>query len=193
MLLVKSLIILAWNILPVFLIVLLIKLLLFYPKKEKKFRNGKRMPFTPGLAYKGKEWLINKLEKLVRDYLADTKDDSRNTRLSKWEDDVFQKAWDKLEFIDRIRFLPHKIKENIRFFISLIFYQLIRHFLRSFVPFMMEHYQVEEYIYLIDRKIDMAIIKSFFDKKIFRYLMYFVVFCGFLWGIWNILMFLIIR
>lgn len=189
----KPVFIILWNMLPGFLVTYLIKQALFFPEREKRFANGRKIPFTPGLAYKAKNRLISKLERLVQDYLNDVRNSKEASRLSRWEDEVFKKAWDKCEFIEKIRLLPHKWKESIRFFLASVVYQLVKQFLRSFVPYLMEHYEVGKYIEMINKKIDMDIIRSYFEKYIYRYLMYLVLAIGFIIGLWNVIIYLIVK
>lgn len=193
MVVLKPVFILLWNIFPGVLLTFLIKQALFYPEKEKRFANGKKIPFTPGFAYKAKNWLMYKINRLVQDYINDTKNEDPESRLCKWEDEMFSKAWHKCEFIENIKFLPHKWKENIRFFLASIVYQITKQFLRSFVPYLMDHFEVDRYIELIDKKIDMKMIKFYYVHYIYKYVMYFVLAIGFVVGFWNVIIYLIVK
>ncbi|MCF7793643.1 MAG: hypothetical protein K9M95_07500 [Candidatus Cloacimonetes bacterium] len=189
----KPVFIILWNMLPGFLVTYLIKQALFFPDKEKRFPNGKKVPLTPGFAYKAKNYLIHRITRLVQDFINDSRNNDSESRISKWENDMFHKAWNKFEPIENIKILPHKWKENIRFFFASIIYQLTKQFLRSFVPYLMEHYEVEKYIELIDKKIDMDIIKHYYERYIYRYVMYVVLAIGFVVGLWNVIIYLIVK
>ncbi len=189
----KPVFIVLWNMLPGFLVTFLIKQALFYPEREKRFSNGKKIPFTPGLAYKAKNYLMHRIERLVHDYINETKSEDQKSRISRWEDRMFTKAWNKCEFVENIKFLPHKWKENIRFFFASIVYQLTKQFLRSFIPYLMEHLEVTKYLELLDQKIDMEIIKYYYERYIYRNVMYFVLAAGFIGGLWNVIIYFIVK
>lgn len=179
--------------LPGFLVVFTIKQLLFFPREEKHFSNGKRIPLTPGLAYLGKNWIMHKIKRLLQDYINDTKNFSEKSRISAWEDNLFKNAWDKFEFFDNIRYLPHKWKENIRYLFSLFFYEIAKQFLRKFVPYLMDYFEVDKYVELLDKKIDIDLLKKFYCTYIYKYVLWFVLACGFFVGLWNVIIYLIIK
>ncbi|HPR18037.1 MAG TPA: hypothetical protein PLD62_07315 [Candidatus Cloacimonadota bacterium] len=189
----RFLLFIFWNMLPGYLSVFLLKQLLFFPEKEKYFGNGKKIPLTPGFAFKVKNYLIQKITHLVHDYLDDTKNSESDSRISKWETQAFNRAWEKCDYIERIKFLPHKWRESIRFFLASVFYQLVKQFLRSFVPYLMDHFEVEKYIELLDKTIDMKVIKDYFIRYVYRYLLYAVLAIGFIVGLWNAVFYLIAR
>jgi hypothetical protein len=125
--------------------VFIIKAFLFIPRKEKCL-FGKRVIGTPAFAYRKKIWLIRKLDKMLSDYIRDSKDESGNSRVSKWEQEAFNKAWDKFEFLENIKYLPHVFKEKIRYFLSVIVFEIVKQFLRTFIPYLMEKYEATKYI-----------------------------------------------
>ena len=193
MIILKPIFIILWNMLPGFLVIFTIKQLLFFPREEKRFPNGKKIPLTPGFAYKFKVWGMFKIRHLIQDYINDTKNQSENSRISIWENNIFQKAWNKFEFVDKISFLPQKWKDNIRYFFALIIYEITKQFLRKFVPYLMDHFEIDKYVELLDKKVDIDLIKDFFCRYVYKYLMLFVLGIGFIVGFWNVIIYLIIK
>ncbi|HHE39343.1 MAG TPA: hypothetical protein ENL20_12345, partial [Candidatus Cloacimonetes bacterium] len=88
----KAILFILWNLLAGFLIVFTIKAMIFFPRKELFFFH-KKIPFTPGFAYRKKDWLINKIRKMLSDYLKDCSSNNENTKVAEWENKVYQKAW----------------------------------------------------------------------------------------------------
>ncbi len=192
MIFLKSLTFILFNVFIGFLIVFIIKMFLFFPKRPI-YISGKRIPGSPGFLFRKKEWLIKRLKKLLYEYLKDTVSESEETKIARWEQKAYRDTWDKLEFLDNIRFLPQNIREKIRHFISLIVFEIIKQFLRSFVPFLMKKYQVEKYIEILDNKLDMNLILEYFNKYIYKYMLIISLSLYFLIGLGNMIFYLIIR
>ncbi|MBC8384111.1 MAG: hypothetical protein H8E57_01170 [Candidatus Cloacimonetes bacterium] len=182
----------VWNLLAGYLIVFTVKAIIFYPTKPVFYRN-KKIPFTPGLAYRKKNWLIKKISGLLSNYLKDCESAELDTRVAKWENEVYKKAWDRLDQIERFKLLPAKFRENIRHFLSMIVYELVRQFLMIFVPYLLDKYKVENYIELVSQKLDVDTILGYFDKYIYRYMLYFSLSFFFLVGFGNMILFIIIH
>lgn len=192
MIFLKSLIFPAANCLYGFLIVFLVKCLLFQPSREIYF-GGTRLPLTPGFLYRKRNLLINFMKGTLRNYLKDCSDNSSRSRISVWENRIFRQVWDKLEVIDNIKFLPHFITSNIRYGLALMVYEFSRQFLRTFVPFLLEKYKVQHLIDIVEEKIDMEIIKEYYDKYVYKFMMIFFLSIGLLVGIGNMIVYLIIH
>lgn len=187
-----SLIFLAYNLFIGFLLVFIIKIFLFIPKKQLYF-GGKKIPFTPGFAFRKKVWLIKKLSSLLSDFLRDCRDEKDETIISKWELEIFKKTWDKLEGIENIKFVPRVVKEKIHYFCSILVYEIVKQFLRSFIPYLIENYKVSKYIDVLSQKLDMNIIYGYFNKYVFKYMMLVSLAIHFLIGLGNMIVFLIIH
>ena len=97
---------------------------------------------------------------MVNDYINDTKNDTDGSRITKWEHKVFHQTWDKITFMDNLKFIPKSIKNNIKYFFATIVFEVVKQFLRTFVPYLMEKYEVNKYIELLDKKLDVDIIKA---------------------------------
>ncbi len=192
MALLKFLIIIVFNLSLGLTPVLLIIGFLFYPK-EKKYIGYKQIPLTPAFAYRKKEQLMRKIHRLLHDYLEECESLDQNSRVAKWEQKAFKSAFEKYGWIDDIRWLPGVIKEKIHHFISTVAYEVVRQFLRKFVPFLIEKYKLESYIAIIDKKLDVEVIKEFFMKYIFKYIMIVLAICYGLLGLFNGFLFLIIK
>jgi len=188
----KAIIFIFWNLIAGYLIIFTAKALLFYPKKELHYRH-KKIPFTPGFAYRKKDWLINKIKKMLSDYINDCSSNNENTKVAEWENKVYQKAWDKFGFIDKIKIIPRKLRDNIHHFFALIFYELTKQFLRTFVPYLMEKFDLKKYVELVSQKLDVDIILGYFNKYVYKYLLIFSLSFFFLVGFGNMILYLIIH
>ncbi len=192
MFIIKPLIFILVNMLFGFLYVFAIKFFLFIPSKEIKI-NKKRLPLTPAFVYRKKIWLIKKIKKMVNDYINDTKDDTDGSRITKWEHKVFHQTWDKITFMDNLKFIPKSIKNNIKHFISTVVFEVVKQFLRTFIPFLMGKYEVNKYILLLDKKLDVDVIKEYFNKYVYKYILMFVLAIHFLIGLGNMLIYLFVK
>lgn len=192
MFIIKPLIFIIINMLFGFLYVFAIKFFLFIPSKEKKF-NGKRIPFTPAFVYRKKIWLIKNIKKMVNDYINDTKDDTDGSRITKWEHKVFHQTWNKITFMDSFKFIPKSIRDNIKHFIATVVFEIVKQFLRTFVPYLMEKYEVNRYIELLNKKLDVKIIKEYFNRYVYKYILMFVLAVHFLIGLGNMIIYLCVK
>ena len=192
MFIIKPLIFIIVNMLFGFIYVFVIKFFLFIPSKEKKI-NGKRIPLTPAYVYRKKIWLIKKIKKMVNDYINDTKNDTDGSRITKWEHKVFHQTWDKITFMDNLRFIPKSIKNNIKYFFATLVFEVVKQFLRTFVPYLMGKYEVNKYIELLDKKLDVDIIKEYFNKYVYKYILMFVLAVHFLIGLGNMIIYLFVK
>lgn len=192
MFIVRPLIFIIVNMLFGFLYIFAIKFFLFIPSKEIRI-NKKRLPLTPAFVYRKKIWLFKKIRKLVNDYINDTKDDSDGSRITKWEYKIFHQTWDKITFMEKFHFIPESVKRNIKYFISTMIFELTKQFLRTFIPFVMEKYELNKYIELLDKKLDVDVIKEYFNKFVYKYVLMFVLAIHFLIGLGNMLIYLLVK
>jgi len=184
--------IILFNALLGYSLIFVIKAFLFLPKNEKYFR-GRRIPCTPAYVYRKKNWLIDKLNNLLNDYLDAAKDEqNRNTRIAAWENSVFNKISDKLRPIDNW-FLPAFVKEKIKHYLALLGFEIVRQFLRDFVPYLMEKYKAKSYIEKLSDLIDVDLIVEYYDKYIHKWLTIFNLIVFGMYGLFNSVFFLIIK
>jgi len=175
-----------------FLYVFAIKFFLFIPSKKKKI-FGKHVPFTPAFVYRKKIWLIKKIKKMVNDYINDIKDDTDGSRITKWEYKVFNQTWDKITFMDNLKFIPKSVKNNIKHFIATLVFEVVKQFLRTFVPYLMGKYELNKYIEVLDKKFDVNIIKEYFNRYVYKYVLMFVLAVHFLIGLGNMIIYLFVK
>ena len=192
MIFLKGLIFIFANIFVGYLLIFLIKAVLFYPKKAKYY-GEKKIPFTPGLLYRKQEWLINKLQALLDDYIAYTRDYSKNSKITEWEDKVYDKSWEKFEFFEKPRFIPSSIKTMMHYYASLFVFEFSRQFLRNFVPYLMEKYNVQKYVDLADKKLNVDLILDFYNKKIEKYVLYALLVINGTIGLFNMIIYFIVH
>ena len=188
----KGLIFIFANIFVGYIFIFALKAFLFYPTKPKYY-HGKKIPFTPGFLYRKQTWLINKLQSLLDDYIAYTQDFSKNSKVTKWEDKVYDKSWEKFEFFEKPRFIPSSIKTMMHYYASLFVFEFSRQFLRNFVPYLMERYNVQKYVDLADKKLDVDLILDFYNKKIEKYMLYALLAINGTIGLFNMIVYLIIH
>ncbi len=172
--------------------VLVLIVFLFYPKKEKYFKNRK-IPLTPAFLYRKKKFYLDQLHRYFYDYLKDCKSDSDATKIAQWEDKAFKKAYEKLQFISDFKWLPSFIKNAVHSFLANICYQLVSQFFRKLVPWLMEKYELKQYIDLLDTKLDVDMLRDFLMQKAFKYVIIFFAAIFGLIGLLNALLFLILN
>jgi len=192
MIFLKSLLFVPVNMLVGFLLVFIIKAFLFYPRKELFFR-GKKVPFTPGFLYRKKEWLINKITNMLNNYLRDCNKIDEQTKISEWEKQAYDKAWEKFSGIENVKLMPSFLRKKIHQIMSVLVYEVVKQFFRSFVPYLIDKYNLENYIDLFSQKVDMDTIFDFFNRKIFKYMFIFSLGTFFLIGCYNTVFYLIIH
>ncbi len=181
-----------FNVLAGYIFVFLLKAFLFIPKKEI-YLFRRKLPFTPAFIYRKKKWLLRKLNLFLDQYLADTKDFSDRSRITKWESKIYENILEKMISNDKLSWLPNKISQKIYSLFATLGYEIVKQFFRNFVPYLIEHYNLESIIDLIDQKLDIEVIISYFNQYIYKYLMIFTLGFCFMVGLGNMLIFLIVK
>jgi len=187
----KFVLVFLFNLFIGYIIAFTLKLVLFLPRKEVVIK-GKKLPFTPGFLYRKKVWIMSKINNYIDDYYLSVRDLSDNSRISVWEKKFYHKAWDKLCFIDNWTLIPEKIRQHLRHVLSLVFFELARQFLRSFVPYVIEKYSIRGYVKKISDFIDIDILLDYFNKYVYRWYLIFNLIVFSIIGFLNALFFLII-
>lgn len=191
MLFLKSLLFIIFNMAVVYVVLDFLRGLLFNPKQRYFF--GKKIPWTPGFLYRKKVWLITKLHFILNDYLSQATDLlNQKGYLHEWEEKVKTIASEKLESIYQIKILPWSWKAKIHQTLVNLVLDVVKQILRNLVPFLIEKYQISSYIELLDRKLDMEVIREFFNKKIYKWILLFFESIAFIVGLFNMLFYLII-
>ncbi len=193
MIFLKAFILLLMNVLAGFLLVQPVRWFLFFPKKQLHW-FGKPVPFTPGFLRRKKTWFFTKVNFWVKYYLenaANRKD--RSSKLWEWEHRIYDETYNKLDGVMRMKYLPAPVKEKIREILALFVYEFARHFLRSFVPFLVKKYELTRYIDLIEAKADVDQVMMYFDKYFHRYVTYFMLGLSGLIGLFNFVIYLLLQ
>jgi len=186
-----SLIFLPLNLLFGASIIWLIRWLLFNKKQRYIFK--KKNILTPGLIIKGKSYALGKVRNTVKEYFDQVDDfESHQGYIYNWEKKVYQKVYDATEFIDNARYIPTSVADWLRHAIAFIAKDLSSRFLRTFIPYLYEYYEVNNKIDMIADKIDLVMIESYYNQYCHKFLMYFNLFIFFLAGILNQILFLIL-
>lgn len=186
-----SLIFLPLNLLFGVAFVWLIKWLLFNKKPRYIFKI--RNIFTPGVFPRIKNLILRRIRGAVQDYF-DQVDDlaSHNGYIYRWEKRVYAEVYDKTEFIDRVRYMPTSVADWIRNAIAFIAKDLSARFLRTFIPYLYEYYEIEGKIDLIEEKIDLTVIESYYNDLFHNFFLVFSLVVFFFIGVLNQIMFLIL-
>ncbi|MDY6916021.1 MAG: hypothetical protein SVM86_06885 [Candidatus Cloacimonadota bacterium] len=191
MIFLKSLLFILYNVAMAFALVYSIKFILFYPK-EKKFFLKKKVPLTPGLVPKYRKKLMDKLKITLHDYLNACQNFSENNMVTGWEEELYNKAWERLSFFEESKFIPSFLKNKLRHSVALLVFEITRGFLRSFVPYLIQKFEVKKYIELLDEKISIKILEDYYNKYVYKYMLIIVMAFYFLIGIANMILYLII-
>lgn len=189
---IKAISFIVVNMAITYLVVWILKSFLLYPRELVIFNL--KIPFTPGLLYRKKDWLINKLHKLLSDYLifASTFSGEHNYIVN-IEKQVYSHVWESLSGIENLHILPFSLKHKLRRALSTIPQKITQLVLRSLIPFLIDKLQIKGYIDQIDAKIDMNIINEYFNKYIYKYVLMATLALAFINGLINMILYLIVK
>ena len=175
------------------LLVFAIKAFFFYPKKPL-YLGKKRIPFTPGYLYKKHDLYMGKLHKWIEEFWTAINDENNaDTYIFKWEQKAYDFVWEKLDALNKIKYLPGVIVFNIRKFVALLIFEIVKQFFRNFVPYMAEKYEIQLKIDEICSKINVDTILVFFNRYVYKYLWFLFVGFATLVGFYNFILFLILH
>ncbi|MCF7913100.1 MAG: hypothetical protein K9M99_11265 [Candidatus Cloacimonetes bacterium] len=191
MLFLKSLLFLPANMLVAFLLVFAIRAFFFYPRREIKIKNRK-IPFTPGIVPRYHMKIIAKINDLVYGYLHDCETQGEANRVDNWEEQVYQKCLTWLEKRLVIKIIPQKILTAVRMFLAGIGREFARQFLRTFIPYLLRHYNLIHYVDVFNEKFTLEFLQGYYDRYIYKYSLYMMLAIGFIIGIVNQIIYLII-
>ncbi|MFA5498997.1 MAG: hypothetical protein WC327_05565 [Candidatus Cloacimonadia bacterium] len=148
---------------------------------------------TPALLYRWKGWLIDKLRKMLYEFLRDCEDKELDSRVKRLEERVYKKIWEKMDVVNRARYLPKFIARYVQAIIAQIVYEFVSYFIRTFIPYLIEEYRIERYIDLLEIKLDVGIVEKYYDRYVHRFLCYFSLFIFIFIGFYNSVIYLLIR
>lgn len=187
----KGLLFIVCNMSVAFLLVYTVKMILFKAKPFKFF--GKEIPITQGYLVRKRNWLLNKLRYLLNDYLTQASDESYpDGYLKQWEQNIYDAVTDKIYSMDEISFLPKAWRDKISNLAAKAVLNLVKQFLRKFVPFLISTYHLHSYIDLLDSKLDIDILIQYFNKYFYRPVLYVFLAISFLIGVGNMILFWIL-
>lgn len=192
MVIIKAFLFLFINLGMGFLLVFTLQTLLFFPEK-KKYIKGVHIPLTPGLVYHLKGLIVKKLYTLLHDFLNDCENLEVDSRISKIEQNLYTQIWDRLNVLNDNKYIPQFITRNLQNLLAQIIFELTRYFIRTFIPYLIERYNVESYIALLEKKADISILKDYYTRYIHRFLLYVTLSFFLFTGILNMFIYLIVR
>lgn len=191
--LLKSVLVIVLNLLVAFGLVWLIKFLLILPLSEKRFR-GKRVPLTPGFLIRKRNKYFTRISKYYYEFAQNChNDDDTESLIAKWEEKAYHKFWDKFDFVDSIPLLTTNMKANIRHWLALLGYEVVKQFLRSFVPFLMNKFNTDQHMNTLEKVTSPTAIKDYYNRFIHKFLLIFFLIVSGIVGFINMIIFLILH
>jgi uncharacterized membrane protein YheB (UPF0754 family) len=180
----------AWNMLIGLSILYAINWFLF--NKKRSYIFGMHIPGTPGFLVRKREWLFTKARDILHDYLAQAEESlQRNGYLARWEKMVRDTVWEKISFVDELRFLPGKWKEKLHNKIADAAKGIVSNILRKTVPRFIEMWRIEHRIDEFDDKFSIEIIYKYWRRYVFKPVLLGVLALNLLIGINNMIYYLI--
>ncbi len=187
----KGLLFIVCNMLVAFILVYAFKMILFRPKPIKFF--GKKIPITQGYLVRKRNWVFYKLRLLLNDYLHQAQDESYpDGYLKRWEQNIHDAVMDKIISMGELNFLPRKWRDKLSNLIANAVLNLVKQFLHKFVPFVISTYHLHSYIDLLDKKLDIDILIHYFNRFIYKPVLYIFLAISFLIGLGNMILFWIL-
>lgn len=175
-----------------FMLVVTMRAILFYPSKRITIK-GLHVPLTPAMVYRLKNKIVDKLHRLLHDFVRECEDMSVESRITKLEDDLFNRILERMSFLDKYRYLPGFIKKKLQKLVAQLTFEIVRYFIRTFIPYVIERYQISNYIRILEEKADISFLVEYYNRYIHRFLLYFSLSFFFLCGVFNMIIYFIIR
>ncbi len=173
-------------------IVFFVRIILFHPSK-KWYIGKQRIPLTPGLVFKNKEYIFDRIQRLLDTIFNECNDYSYSSNFSRLERKIYYQIWDRLENFEQINYVPSFLINNAKKIVAQLCFEILRHFIRSFVPYILNTYNTEGYINLLSSKLDVYLLRNYYVKYVHRYLLLLSLFIFSLLGIYNSIVFLLIK
>jgi uncharacterized membrane protein YheB (UPF0754 family) len=187
----KSLTFILWNILLGTMILVKLNWFLFN-RKPRRFL-GLRIPLTPGLVVRKRDWIFNKARDILHDYLEQAENAlNKHGYLAKWEKLVRDAVWEKTAFIDDWKFVPRGLKNKIHEALASAARDIASRVLRKLVPHLIEQWRVEHRIDEFDEQFSIEFIYKYYCKYVYKPLLLGFLALNFLIGLMNMVWFLII-
>lgn len=191
MLFLKSLLFIVLNVGVGLLLVYFAKWFLFNPTQLKIF--GVRNPLTPGFLVRKRDWVFNKARDLLHDYLEQAGNPQANTGyLYNLEEQIQQKVWEQTSFVDDWPLLPGGLKESIRNTVSNAVRGIASKILRKTVPHLLEQWRIEHRIDEYDEQFNLEFFYKYFRQYLYVPLLKIVAGINLVFGIFNMILFLIL-
>lgn len=189
--LLKFVIIVLLNIGLGYLLCALIYNFFFCPKPLYFF--SKKIPFTPGFLFRKKKFLIKKLNELIDNYLDYAiNENNRHNYLAEFEDKIFKSIHQGLKSFFQEKLVPKFIKNKLMDWSENIAKMLIKKLTRELIPYIIYTLNIKDKIDLLNQKLDIHLLKSYFDQYVYKYIKYFTYAFFGLIGIFNAVIYLIL-
>ncbi|MDP3114283.1 MAG: hypothetical protein Q8M98_05835 [Candidatus Cloacimonadaceae bacterium] len=189
MLFLKSLTFIVWNIALGSILLFWLNWFLF--NRKARYFLGLKIPLTPGLVARKREWVFNKARDILHGYLDQAESTlNRHGYLAKWEKMVQDIAMEKLSFIREWKFLPHGLKLKIQNTIAILVKDIVSRILRKSVPHFIELWRIEHRIDEYDDQFSIDFFYKYWRKYVLKYLFYAFLALNFIIGLMNMIWYL---
>lgn len=166
----------------------------FFFCSRTKYFFGYKIPFTPGLLYRKKKWLINKLNKLVNDYIRYASDENlQNNYLAVFERKMQKNIHESLKEFFKGKMLPAFMKNKLVSWLQSLSQLIVRKITRELIPYIIFTADISGKIDLLEDKLNIDMLKTYFNEYVYKYILYFIyIFFGLI-GICNSVLYLILN
>ena len=160
-------------------------LILFHPKKKRKF-FGIRLP--RGILYHFRNKLTDYISKQFEIYIEFNSDELNNSKPKKIVEDISEKITNALQNKKWFKSIPNFLSNPIIKFVSDVSYFLLDELLTNFVPNLVQRYKIKDRIFelLSDKNIQFIEFKA--KMYLTKPLVIIGAILGFIFGIFNMIM-----
>jgi len=165
----------------------------FFFCSKTKYIFGRKIPFTPGLIYRKKKWLIKKLNGIINDYIKYASDENlHNNYLASFERKIQKNIHNGLKEFFTKKLIPEFVRKKLVNWSDSLSVFLVKKITRELVPYIIFSADISGKIELLNQKLDIDLLKKYFDEYVYKYVRYFIYAFFGLIGFVNSLIYLIL-